>query len=164
MATVASTQLFNGPIEIGLRCLVLLLEAFPSELDLQKLVTLDYLLVHSGDVAGGPRSLHPPSPLRAGEVAVRRGILEDGLRLYRTRGLISQLLSPDGIRYVADESAAGFVDALSSAYVAELRVRAEWIFEGLGLLDGDALARVLEDSLGRWRTEFALLTEEGDPG
>ena len=123
------TRLFNGPVEAGLRALVLLVEAFPVELDLQRIVSMDYLLIHSGDVAGGPESVHPPSPLRAGEVAVRRGLLEEGLRLYRSRGLVIQRLSKEGIQYGADDSAAAFLDALSSTYVARLRDRAEWMFE-----------------------------------
>lgn len=160
---MTSSRLFNGPVEVGLRGLVLLVEAFPDELDLQRLVTMDYFLVHSGDVTGGPQSVHPPSPLRAGEVAVRRGLLEDGLRLYRARSLVIQRLSQvGGIHYVADDSAATFLDALSSTYVAQLRKRAEWIFDCLGLLDEHGLTSVLNDSMGRWRAEFAVLATEGD--
>ena len=156
------TRLFNGPVEAGLRALVLLVEAFPVELDLQRIVSMDYLLIHSGDVAGGPESVHPPSPLRAGEVAVRRGLLEEGLRLYRSRGLVIQRLSKEGIQYGADDSAAAFLDALSSTYVARLRDRAEWMFEKLGGLDERGLAEILKDSLGRWRGEFAVLATEGE--
>lgn len=159
---MTSARLFNGPVEVGLRSLVLLIEAFPKDLDLQRLVTLDYFSVHSADVTDGPPSLHPPSPLRAGEVAVRRELIEEGLRLYRARGLVSQRLSREGIHYVADDSAAAFVDALTSTYVARLRERAKWIFQSLGFLDEDTLATVLNDSLGRWRTEFAVLATEGD--
>lgn len=159
---MSSVRLFNGPVEIGLRALVLLVEAFPDTLDLQRLVTVDYFLVHSGDVTDGPPSLHPPSPLRAGEVAVRRELLEEGLQLYRMRGLVVQHLSGDGVSYGADDTAAAFLDALSSTYVSQLRERAEWIFESLGRLNEPDLKRALEDSLGRWRTEFAVLATEGD--
>jgi hypothetical protein len=149
---------------MGLRCLVILVEAFPDDLDLQRMVTLDYLLVHSGDIAGGPESLHPPSPLRAGEVAVRRGLIEDGLTLYRGRGLVAQRLSSKGITYVADDSAGAFLDGFSSRYVTALRDRAEWIFDSFGLLESRELNAVLRESIGQWRTEFAVLAlGEGDP-
>ena len=62
-----SSSVFNSPVELGLRALMLLAESHPKPLDIQRLVILDYLLVHSGDLEGGPESLHPPSPLRAGE-------------------------------------------------------------------------------------------------
>lgn len=163
MAPVTLPRLLNGPIEIGLRSLILLVEAFPAELDLQRLVTLDYFLVHSADMPGGPESLHPPSPLRSGEVAVRRGMLEEGLVPYRSRGLVSQSLSEAGIRYRADDSAATLLDALSARYVAALRLRAEWVFQSVGLLDERELATVLSTSLDRWRSEFALLATEDEP-
>lgn len=159
---MTSASLFNGPVEVGLRTLVLLVEVFPKALDLQKLVTFDYFLVHSGDVDGGPASLHPPSPLRSGEVAVRRGLIEQGLQLYRSRGLILQQPSPDGFAYLADDSAASFLDALTSTYVTSLRACAEWIVESFYQLDVRDLSRILDDSMGRWRSEFAVLELEGD--
>jgi hypothetical protein len=107
-------KLFNGPVEVGLRSLVLLVEAFPDGLDLQRLVTLDYLIVHSGDVAAGPASLHPASPLRAGEVAVRRGLIESGLHLYTHRGLLHRTAGAEGITYFAEEAATAFLDAARS--------------------------------------------------
>jgi hypothetical protein len=157
-----TARLFNGPVEVGLRSLVLLVAVFPEGLDLQRLVTLDYLLIHSGDVRGGPQSLHPPSPLRAGEVAVRRGLIEDGLRLYRARGLVVKQLSPDGIRYTADDSAASFLDALSAPYVAALRDRADWVTRTVGQLDSAALGDVLSETTSRWRAEFAVFESEGE--
>ena len=155
-------RVFNGPIEVGLRALVLLVEAFPESLDLQRLVTLDYFLLHSGDVDGGPDSLHPPSPLRSGEVAVRRALIEDGLTLYRVRGLIKQELSGRGIEYVAEDTAAAFLGAIRSAYVDRLRQRAEWVVCSFGPLKPEDLNRALEDSLTRWRAEFAVLPAEGE--
>jgi hypothetical protein len=162
VAKVTLPSLLNGPIEVGLRTLVLLVEAFPEALDLQKLVTFDYFLIHSGDIDGGPPSLHPPSPLRAGEVAIRRGLIEHGLELYRSRGLISQRPSPDGFQYLADDFAASFLDALTSSYAANLRVRAEWIIDRFDELSTSALSRLLDDSMGRWRSEFAVLELEGN--
>jgi hypothetical protein len=50
---VSETPVFNTPVESALRSLVLLVESFPDALDLQRIVYMDYLLVHSQD-AGGP--------------------------------------------------------------------------------------------------------------
>jgi hypothetical protein len=153
---------FNGPLEIGLRSLILLFEAFPEGLDLQRLVVLDYLLVHSGDIPNGPVSLHPPSPLRAGEVAIRRGLVEQWLHLYGYRGLITRQLDGDGIRYVAQEGAAALLDALSSDYVVALRERANWVLETFGSLNDEELEAVLTNSIGRWRSEFVVIEGEED--
>jgi hypothetical protein len=150
-------QLFNGPIEVGLRALTLLVETFPRGLDLQRLVTLDHMLVHSGDVPGGPQSLHPPSPLRAGEVAVRRTLVESGLRLYMARDLISRSLVQEGIIYSAVDGAAGFIDVLRSPYVDSLRERARWVCDSTGSLPDEKLGELAAAVLGRWRVEFIPL-------
>lgn len=155
-------KLFNGPIEAGLRSLIVLLEAYPNGLDLQRLVVLDYLLIHSGDITEGPESIHPPAPLRAGEVAVRRGLIEQGLYLYASRGLISRQLNSEGIIYLAEDSAAMFLDTMTSGYVRNLRKRAEWVFGNFGLLPDKELEAVLNESLGRWRTEFTFLDADED--
>ncbi len=54
---------FNSPLETGIRSLSILVAAYPASLDIQRLVEMDYLVVHSGD-AGGPESLHVPLPRR----------------------------------------------------------------------------------------------------
>ena len=56
---------FNSPLEIGLRTTAILAEAYPEAFSLQRLVILDYLVVHSDDVEGGPTGLHPKTPHRS---------------------------------------------------------------------------------------------------
>src|SRR5687767_1316447 len=115
-------DVFNGPVEFGLRALMLLAESSPQPLDIHRLVILDYLLVHSGDIDGAPPSLHPAGPLRAGEVSIRSGLLQSGLHLFAARGLVTRVVDEDGIRYVAEDAAPTFLDALSSNYVQALRL------------------------------------------
>lgn len=152
--------LFNGPIEVGLRSLLLLMAAHPGTLDLQRLVILDYLLVHSGDIDGGPPSLHPPSPLRAGEVSIRRQLVQDGLLLFESKGLVSRQFSADGIRYVVDDFAPSFLGAYSSPYVHLLRDRADWAVERAANLTDEQASALFGETLGRWRTEFIALPAE----
>lgn len=154
---MTTPSLLNSPVEVGLRALVLLVEASPNALDLQQLVTLDYFLVHSGDVDGGPDSLHAPSPLRSGEVTVRRELLTKGLNLYQLRGLVAQTASATGFAYTAEEGAGSFLDAFRSAYVENLRTRAEWVIGSFGLLEYGDLHQTLETSLSKWKREFAAV-------
>lgn len=156
-------SVLNSPIEIGLRAIVLLVEASPLALDLQQLVTLDYFLVHSADVDGGPGSLHAPSPLRSGEVTVRRELLSRGLNLYQLRGLVAQAPLDTGFAYLANAGAGSFLDAFRSAYVEKLRTRAEWVIESFAKLEYGDLHQTLETSLSKWKKEFAAMpTEEDD--
>src|ERR1035438_1081158 len=91
------TQTFNSPIETGVRALILLAESYPDQLDLQRLLEFDYILVHTKDV-DGPPSIHPALPLRSGELLVRRQLIERGLMLMMSGGLVGRYATPNGLR------------------------------------------------------------------
>lgn len=144
---------FNGPIEIGLRALVVLTEAFPAAYSLERLVISDYLMVHSDD-ADGPRGLHPKTPRRSGELSVRRESLQRGLLLYQSRGLIERRYEPDGIMFAATEASAGFIDVLESQYVFDLRSRAKWFISRFQGMADKELDDFVKKQLGNWGAEF----------
>lgn len=155
---------FNGSIEIGLRALAVLTAAFPLGYSLQRLVVLDYLLVHSDDIPGGPAGLHPKTPHRGGELLVRRDELQQGLVLYQSRGLVVSRYEETGVYYRATDSSAGFLDVLRSIYVHSLRDRATWLIEHFGDYGDEELQGIANDHAGEWGAEFALesvLYEEG---
>ncbi len=144
---------FNSALETGLRSLAILAEACPDPFDLQRLLYFDYLVVHSSD-ADGPASLHPSTPLRNGELLVRRGLIERGLLLFISRGLIERNASGDGISYVAAEAAGPFLECLGSAYSRTLRKRASWAVGKFGVLDDDELKSYFDARFERWTREF----------
>lgn len=150
---VRFTEPFNGPIEIGLRALVVLTEAFPAAYSLQRLVISDYLVVHSDD-ADGPQGLHPQTPRRSGEMLVRRESLQRGLLLYQSRGLIERRYEPDGIVFAATEASATFIDVLESQYVSKLRLRTEWLISRFHGLADKELHDFVKKRLGNWGAEF----------
>lgn len=147
---------FNGPIEIGLRALALLSEAFPSAYSLQRLVVSDYLLVHSDDLPDGPPGLHPKTPHRSGELLVRRAVLEQGLMLYQSRGLLDRHYPETGVMFSATERTATFLDALSSDYTAKLRDRATWLVTLFGEVPDNDLLAIVNSHIGEWGAEFAM--------
>lgn len=154
---------FNSPVEAGLRALSLLAAAHPDAYDLQRLLVFDYFVVHSADLQGGPVSLHPATPHRSGEILVRRRLVEQGLMLYMSRGLVERCSEPDGFRFAATEEAAPFLDSLTSPYCNELRDRANWVISSFGPLNALELDAIVTDNLGRWGAEFefeAVLSEE----
>lgn len=144
---------FNSAIECGLRSLVLLEHAFPLEYDLQRLVFYDYLLVHSGD-AGGPKSIHPATPHRSGEVLVKRQILKQGLLLMISRKLITQKYDCSGIVFSASDTATPFIDNLQSRYVGLLKERADWVIRIFDDYDDKKLEQFFYNNLDRWGGEF----------
>ena len=147
---------FNGTVEIGLRALCVLTTAFPAAYALQRLVIFDYFLVHSDDIDGGPKGLHPQTPHRGGEILVRRGVLQDGLTLYESRGLIERVYKDGGIFFVATDKSADFLDTLSTEYLKGLRERADWVVDCFGLLDDAELDAMVRDRVGTWGAEFSM--------
>jgi len=147
---------FNGPVEIGLRALCVLITAFPAAYGLQRLVVFDYLLVHSDDIAGGPEGLHPRTPHRGGEILVRRGVIQDGLTLYESRGLVERVYQGGGIFFAATNKSADFLDALSADYLAGLRDRANWVVEAFGTLTDTELDTMVRERIGTWGAEFSM--------
>jgi hypothetical protein len=155
-APISLTAPFNSAVEIGLRSLCLLTAAFPAAYSLQRLVVFDYLLVHSDDMPGGPPGLHPQTPHRSGELLVRRGVVQSGLLLYQSRGLIERLYRDNGVFFAATDRAGGFLDALDAEYVAELQQRAIWVVDNFRPLDDQALDALVRERIGQWGAEFTL--------
>jgi len=154
---------FNSPVEVGLRALAVLTASHPVAYGLQRLTVLDYLVVHSDDLPDGPPGLHPPTPYRAGELLLRREVLEQGLLLYQSRGLLERRFEPDGVFYAATDAAASFLDVFSSRYVEALRDRAAWVTGHFASVDDDRLFKQVDGWIGEWGAEFTqrvVLREE----
>ena len=147
---------FNGPIEIGLRALCVLTTAFPTAYALQRLVVFDYFLVHSDDIEGGPEGLHPQTPHRGGEILVRRGVLQDGLTLYESRGLVERIYKDGGIFFAATDKSADFLDTLSTEYLKALRERSDWVVDSFGPLADGELDAMVRERIGTWGAEFSM--------
>jgi hypothetical protein len=151
--TLRKKSPFNSAFETGIRTLAILIASYPKAHDLGRLVQYDYLTVHSAD-ADGPPSLHPPLPLRSGELLVRRSLIESGLRLMMSRSLVRRDLLSDGLRYVAEEQAGAFLDNMKSTYIVELRNRAEWVANSFDELTADELSVIINHLFEAWTTEF----------
>lgn len=144
---------FNTALETGIRTLTVLVESYPSSHDLSRLVQYDYLVVHSAD-ADGPPSLHPPLPLRSGELLVRRGLVESGLQLLMSRALVVRVLCDEGVLFCAEEQAGAFLNNLNTPYLRDLRSRAEWVTQAFDALGTDELDTVIKGLFAAWTTEF----------
>lgn len=149
---------FNSALETGLRSVAILAEASPEGFDLQRLLYFDYLVVHSSD-ADGPASLHPNTPLRNGELLVRRGMIERGLHLYISRNLVERHARDRGLYYAALEAAGPFLECLESPYSRALRERAAWVVDTFGGLDDDELKSYFDARFERWTREFQAVQQ-----
>lgn len=145
---------FNSPLECGLRSVVLLAQAFPQKMDIQRLVNYDYLLVHSGDVVGGPSSIHPPTPHRSGELLVRRPLIETGVKLMMSKSVIDCEFSTSGILYMAGEWSVVFLDSLKTEYTQSIKERAKWVVKHFADYKDNDLTAFMRRNWSLWGAEF----------
>lgn len=145
---------FNTPLECGLRSVAILLAAYPKGCDIQRLVQYDYLVVHSGDVEDGPPSIHPATPHRAGELLVRRPLIEQGLDFMARRKVVEKQFNPEGITYMAGEYASVFLEALTAEYVIRLKKTSAWVIERFAGKTDDELGEYMRGKWSQWGAEF----------
>ena len=155
-----AVQTFNSPIETGMRALILLAASYPTQLDLQRLLEYDYMMVHTGDV-DGPPSIHPALPLRSGELLVRRQLIERGLMLMISRGLVSRHAMPNGFMYQAEDDAGPFLDVLTAEYLNNLKDRAEWVVHRFRDMSDQQIRSMLTRVYDQWSREFQIPEEPG---
>ncbi|MDH4746217.1 hypothetical protein OMP43_19495 [Sphingomonas sp. CBMAI 2297] len=153
MTTAVPEQLFNSPLETGVRSVLLLGVAQPRAFDLTHLTWLDHLVVHTADI-GGPESLHPDIPQRDGELVVRRRNVEDGLRLMRRLHLVATSYTTSGIMFCVTEEGAQFAQLVRSDYGRRLKERAVWLIDYVGRVDTTEFVQLISDKIGRWSIEF----------
>ena len=155
-----TVQTFNSPIETGVRALILLAESYPEQLDLQRILEFDYILVHTGDV-DGPPSIHPALPLRSGELLVRRQLIERGLLLMISRGLVGRNATEGGFTYYAQDAAGPFLDSLTAEYSADLKDRAVWVVDRFGKISDHEIRAMLTQIYDQWSREFQIAEQPG---
>lgn len=152
----APTQPFNSTLETGIRALVVLEAFHPRRCDLLEMTWLDHLVVHSGDLDGQdvPESLHPDLPNRAGELLVRRQLVEKSLQLMQQVHLVEVYETEEGIAFGASEDAPSYLDLLQTPYSLALKERAGWMAERFAGLKTDEMRALIETRIGRWTADF----------
>ncbi|MFS8184497.1 ABC-three component system middle component 2 [Pseudovibrio denitrificans] len=144
---------FNSPFEAGVRAVALLGSAYPEGYDIQRLVAFDYLLVRTS-ILDGPTDLHPPAPIQPPATEVRRKIVQDALHLMMTRDLVQRDITEEGFTYRAGETAAMFLEALSTPYISALKERAQWLTAQFSEWDEVTFDQFMRELLDKWIVEF----------
>lgn len=150
-----NTSVFNSPLEIGLRVLYLLNELQPEGCDLQRLVYYDYILVHSSDVKGGPKSIHPNIPHRSTEILVKRDLLKKGLTLMNSKQLIESVFVNSGITYKATNLTKPFLEYNRSEYAQRLIETSTWVVNKFKSFSDESLSNFIKNNLDVWGGEFS---------
>jgi hypothetical protein len=158
LAEEQNINLYNRPIEFGLRTLFILDIIYPMKIDLQRLIYYDYLILHSEDVEGGPPSIHPAYPHRSAEILVKREPLRKGLVLMKSRNIIEINFEKEGIFYSANNSTKPFLNLLKSEYSKSLLSVSNWVIERFGNFNSGELEKYISEHMDKWGGEFTKET------
>lgn len=148
------TYLFNTPLEAGLRCLVILTGLENTGADIQRLIYLDYLLTHYGDVDSNYESLHPSTPFRSGEILIKRELVNQGLHLMVSKKLINIEYGERGILYKAMPYSKAFLQHFESNYMLKLLNINELLVDRFFSYTDEELKNFIMRNIDRWGGEF----------
>ncbi len=132
---------------------------YPQTYDLQRLVALDYLLVHTGDIEG-PDNLHPPTPMHSAELLVRRKLVEQSLLLMMTRDLVEREVTSEGNQVRRRRECCDVpVISIFQLFAGSLPERAVWLVETVGDLTDEQFKGMMRRFFDKWVEEFQSLEQ-----
>jgi hypothetical protein len=146
--------LFNSPIEIGLRTLVLLSNEPSINYDLDRLVIFDYFILHANDLDPDQMNLHPSLPHRSSEIIIRRKLVQEGLDILVSKGLVDIIYDEEGLFYKSNQITTLFVKLLKSNYYNRLRSQCKWVIDSYGDIDTKELNTLVNNKIQVWGGEF----------
>lgn len=141
-------ELFNSPVEVGLRCLLIINQK--RRVNLEQLVMFDYLCLNTNDF-DGPPSIHAPVPHRSVQILVRREMIKTGLRLLISKELVSIVNLKSGLYYSKTKLTSLFLNHLTSEYRMDYQNRLEWVLTNYGNWSEEKLGKFINsnnDKLG----------------
>lgn len=121
----AILRLYNTPLEIGLRSLIIL-HHLNKEADIEMLMYLDFLCLNTNDI-GGPESLHAPIPNRGVQVFSKRDLIQKGLAIMLSKELVGFKATKAGFTYLVTEAGKLFLSHFQTSYYSKLDQRISWV-------------------------------------
>lgn len=129
-----NNSLYNHPIEIGTRISFLLHYFNKKNLDLDKLVFFDFILVYAKEY-NGPVNIHPVLPNHIAEITYKKEIFPSALKLFMQKGLISLDMTVDGFFYKPTENTSHYITCLKSNYYKKICKNLDWIEQNYDYLE-----------------------------
>ena len=154
MNEIHELKVFNSPLEIALRALITLTLNGNKGMSIERLIIYDYLILHSGDIEGGPVSLHPALPNRSSQLLVKRKLTNKSLQILSSKELLSIKFSKNGIIYCPSKLSLPFINYFESDYFQELKSRTIWVIESFGKKSERNLEKFISQNLTKWGSEF----------
>ncbi|MFH4558974.1 ABC-three component system middle component 2 [Vibrio diabolicus] len=153
---MSQSNVFNTPMEIGMRMVYLLLELYPRKYDVFYLTYLDYAISYSGDLHG-PSSLHTPVSKRGGAFLNNSDIVRKSLNKMSQFDFVEISTTDDGIYYSAGENARAVVSSIKTEYSFLLQERCNWVASFVKDKSYEDIRRLFETEGRFWGYENTII-------
>jgi len=154
----STVKIYNTPIELGLRSLIILETSKDQFMDLEKIMYLDHLCLNTSDLSG-PDSLHAPIPNRGVQVFSKKALIQKGLSIMLSKELIQLIVKPDGFFYQVTEAGKVFLSLFQTKYFFDLVDRCKWVMERWGHSSTQEIKSFIDVNIQHWGGEFLSIDE-----
>ena len=144
-------NIYNTPVEIALRLLMIIVKN-KKEIDIDKLIIVDYLSLHGSLVNDELISIHPDNPFHGLEVYSKINVVKQGIELLISKGLIDVRFNCTGIEYTSNAISEYFLSYIDSEYYLELEKNIEVVTKIFKNYSSDDIRRYLYDNIELWNS------------
>ena len=144
-------NIYNTPVEIALRLLMIIVKN-KKEIDIDKLMIVDYLSLHGSLVNDELISIHPDNPFHGLEVYSKINVVKQGIELLISKGLIDVKFNCRGIEYTSNAISEYFLSYFDSEYYLELEKNIEVVTKIFKNYSSDDIRRYLYDNIELWNS------------
>lgn len=109
-------ELFNTPFETGLRAMLILYSTNSYGMTIDRIVAYDFMTIYGGDLGISNINLHGINHFNFSELASKRAICSEGLKMFVLEGLITVTRNKNGFLYSITLAGKKYVEELKSNY------------------------------------------------
>lgn len=153
-------QIFNTPEEVGVRILFIL-DIYQKKMSLQRLMYYDYFALHLHDLDQTLNSLHPDNPNHSSEIAIKKDLISNGLKMVISKGIISVKYTKSGIYYQSNSLTHNFISLFQNDYVDELKNSINIVHSFFSNQTDMQVYKYINKNIGKWAGEFESNTYVG---
>lgn len=144
-----NNKVYNTPVEIGVRLLMIIVKS-NSEVDLERLLILDYFALHLNVINNNMKSLHPENPYHGLEIYSKMNVSKDAINLLISKGLIEVKFSPEGITYRSNSISEYFLSFFEGDYYTELGVSIDSVIDKFNSYNSAELQEYIFKNIDKW--------------
>lgn len=147
-------KLYNTDIELGLRCLFILKEAYPRNYSLERLLYLDYLSLYIEDFTHDAVNLHPKYPFQLIEIFERKQLIKTSLSVLALKGLVD-VENDKGLSFRANGNTSWLLADIQNNYSRHLKENIRFVIDGTEHKSDDELKKMIFVQKEDDNTEFS---------